>query len=271
MDLCELLQAQWGLAKPRSGPIDSIAKLNAWLPDELAAKGPSAHLLILDDLANLGPGAVARWTTQFLRLAGAWRARRDIRLSIAVGATHQFATSFSSHFRLVSNLYWTLRVDVPWFTEGEVERMTDLLEPPKPARSSLASTLYSLFGGQPYLTHAAADDSAFLDAVQTWSSHPSDANAVRLTSLPPYRRHLAATRLAMFGPTYEPTTTEAARLRDTFVNACDAARSKSKRKATDLNPNHLDFLKRARLLTPTGVPVLSIYSLLAADIRGHAE
>lgn len=266
--ISELLQIKWELGRPKFGLVDSIQKLNLWLVDELLSTASRSRLLIFDDLAYFGTDAALRWTKHFVRHIANCRATLSIRMSIAVGATHQFdAKNTSQEFSLSSSHHWGERVDCAWFSPSEVRTLlrtlkvnqaTDLTE-------DSAVELFEVFKGQPYLTHAAAVQPAFWDTVRNWTLHPSDdESANRVKQQPWYRRHLAATRLAMFGPTYIPTGDEHRKLLVAFLEACTGSPSDPRVPA----PEHQEFFLKSKLISSDGLPTLAIYRLFAEELKG---
>jgi AAA-like domain len=75
-----------------------------------------------------------------------------------------------------------------------------LLEEAYPEEILGIKNLFELFGGQPYLTHAAAMDRDFLHVVQQWSKGELKANESFIQEHLSYRQHRAAIRSAILGP-----------------------------------------------------------------------
>jgi len=95
MALSELLETQWNLELPKNSTTDSIPRLVNWM---LRALGPTAskpRLLIVDDLASLGPRAAEDWLSLFFRALHNKRATGGPQLSIAVAITAHFGPAFS--------------------------------------------------------------------------------------------------------------------------------------------------------------------------------
>jgi hypothetical protein len=266
----ELLQARWGLNGPRRGAITTIAKLNTWLLQELTPAAPRPRLLILDDLVTLGGAAAERWLSLFVRPMVNQRATRGINISIAVGMTEHFGAYFARKLILISSVvHWRPRLTIGWLTLEEVAALLNSLREKDATdmyHETAAPELYTMFRGQPYLTHAAAVNREFRGAVQQWVVSRSAASAAAVRQFDWYRRHLNAIRLALFGPTYEPNG-EARELIQSFSDACThmgAARP-------DIDNDHALFLQHAQLLDTHERPSLEIYRLFAEDLqRGTA-
>lgn len=264
----ELLQARWGLEPPRRGPITTIAKLVAWLQQELAPTASRPRLLILDDLVMLGGDAAENWLSLFVRALFNYRATRGLNISVAVGMTYNFGASFARKLMFVSSVvHWQPRLEVGWLSLEQVNALLDTLRDKQATdmyHESASRELFTLFKGQPYLTHAAASDKEFRNVVQQWATNGSSASADAVRQTQWYRRHLNAIRLSLFGPTYEPDG-EAHRLIKSFAEACAASVSPTIR--PDIDPHHGLFLTTAKLLDELGRPALGIYRLVAEDIQ----
>ena len=266
----ELLQVRWGLGSQHYGPVDSITTLNNWLILQLAPTASKKRLLIIDDLANLGKGAAARWTSLHVRLLFHLRRTSNIRLSIVFGVTHQFASNFPEQVRQVSDHFWTTPIEVRWFTFDEVRDLVTQLHTARemPPVEALSSELYETFCGQPYLTHAAALDKELRTAAADWKRTQSTDAALRLRRNPRYRRHRAAITLALFGPSYKPESEESRRLLDEFVALSGAAN-----RPVALLPEHRDFFVKSRLVDADEHNALrkslSIYSLISEDLKAE--
>ncbi len=254
--LSELLQAQWGLAPPREGLPDSVPKLIHWLLRAMAPTASKPRLLILDDLAKLGPGTVEDWLRLFVRKMDT-RAITGVQLSIAVGLTHRFGMGFAHKLVEISSLVrWWPRIELGWFGSSEVAELERTVTGVK----SSTHELWNLFKGQPYLTHAAAIDTEFLEAVQRWTAKPTLAKARPIRKAGPYAQHLKAIKFAVSEPTLESDSRTAALVK-TFVSACVG------KPQLPIDHDQELFLKKARLLDRGGKPTLPIYRLIAEDLQ----
>jgi|GEM_PF-3055826 len=261
----ELLQAAWGLKRPRRGPINTIPKLFNWMLEELAPTASKPRLLILDDLATLGKAAAERWLSLFVRGMANQHATHGVNISVAVGLTHHFGASFERRLMQISSVvHWWPILELEWFSlEEVVELLNDLRSTGSTDlnHESDARELFVMFKGQPYLTHVAAVDKIFRDRVRQWIMKPSPDHARAIRQFLWYRRHLSAIRLALCGPSYEPDT-EALRLIAAFYGACESSPPTS---LTD--PHHGLFFSMAKLLDQLGKPTVEIYRLIAEDLR----
>lgn len=265
--ICELLQAEWGLQRPKRGMINTIPKLNNWLLEELAPTAAKPRLLILDDLVTLGGPAAERWLSLFVRAMVNRGSNRGVNISLAVGLTEHFGAYFARKLLLISSVvHWKPMLTLNWLDQQQVVQLwldlntkqaTDV-----PDESAL-SEIFEMFKGQPYLTHAALIDKTFRDLVRDWLTTrlPSAAKAIR--QVPWYRRHLSAIRLALCGPTYEPDA-EARRLIKSFGEACKPVQETPPL----IDIDHGLFFRAAQLLDPLDNPALEIYRLIAEDLQG---
>src|SRR5258708_1300101 len=193
MTLSERLQAEWNLGPP-ARLIDSISELFIWLKQELSRSVAKPRLLILDDLANVGIGAVDEWLT-FVRVIHNNRSLID--LSLAIGLTRHFQAPFGHELlNLSSNVHWWPKIELAWFDRKQVAQLEKSIN----NGSSPAGDLYELFSGQPFLTHAAATSSSFRQAVQRWTSDRSAINSRTVREALPFTKHLDSIKLAFCGP-----------------------------------------------------------------------
>jgi hypothetical protein len=182
------------------------------------------------------------------------RARGGPQVSIAVGLTLHYAPSFGHRLLDVSSVvHWWPRIELGWFEDWQVKQ----LERAVSGGSAKGDLLYTLFEGQPYLTHAAAANNAFAQDVRSWVDAPSEDRAQTVRATQTYKRHLNALKLAILGPTLE-SDTGTRDLLHSFARACSG-----------YIPPHIDhelFLENAKLLTKAGQPSLGIYRLMAEDL-----
>jgi hypothetical protein len=254
--LSELLQAQWGLTPARDGVPDSIPKLIRWMLEALAPTASKPRLLVLDDLANLGAHAVDDWLSLFVRKMDT-RAITRVQISIAVGVTHHFGLAFARKLvELSSIVHWSPKIELDWFGSSEVAELENAVNGAKLPNHDL----WNLFKGQPYLTHAAALDTGFREAVRRWTEKPTAAKARPIREAVPYMRHLTAIKFAIMGPTLEPDI-RTDPLVKTFTSACVG------KPQLPMDHDQELFLKKAKLLDDGGKPTLSIYRLIAEDLR----
>lgn len=252
--LSELLQAQWGLERPRDDGPDSIPKLIHWLLKSLAPTASKPRLLILDDLSSLGTRAADDWLSLFVRKMDT-RAITRVQMSIAVGLTHQFGQDFARKLIEISSIvHWWPKIELGWLGSDEAVK----LESAVTGAASEDDDLYKLFAGQPYLTHSAAVDTDFREAVRRWTEKSTTVRARAIRNALPYKRHLTAIKFAILGPTLEPDSGTTSLL-ETFIDACDGRVPKDHHKEL--------FLKKAKLLNDAGQPALPIYRLIAEDLR----
>jgi hypothetical protein len=253
MALSEELQAQWGLVPPKQTP-DSITRLFLWLKSELASNS-KPMLLILDDLAILDPRSVEDWLSLLVRAITNARGTTKMRVSIAVGLSLQFGPFFQRKLIMLSSIvHWYPRVEVGWFNKNQVGKLAHAIDP----SLSNIDDLFRLFCGQPYLTHAAIKDPDFRIAVSRWMEVPTDKSRARsIRGAQTYRRHLAAIRSTILGPTLQGNT-ETRSLLASFIAGCTG-----KRFSYD---DHWLFLTKANLLNEDGKPKLGIYKLIAEDL-----
>jgi hypothetical protein len=254
--LSELLQAQWGLIPSREGLPDSVPKLIHWLLQALAPTASKPRLLILDDLAKLGPRAVDDWLRLFVRKMDT-RAITGVHLSIAIGLSHRFGMGFAHKLVEISSLvHWWPRIELGWFGSSEVAELERAITGTKSSNHDL----WNLFKGQPYLTHAAALDAEFREAVRRWTATQTAAAARSIRKAEPYMQHLKAIKFAVLEPTLE-SDNRSAELVNTFVGACVG------KPKLPMDHDQELFLKKARLLNRGGEPTLSIYRLIAEDLQ----
>ncbi|HEY6806121.1 MAG TPA: helix-turn-helix transcriptional regulator [Pyrinomonadaceae bacterium] len=254
--LYELLQLQWELEplSPRDGAPDSIPMLFHWLLKTLAPTANKPRLLILDDLASLGSRAVDDWLSLFARGMHNKRATMGLQVSIAVGLTNHFGTSFQKRLMDISSVvHWWPKIELSWLSRADVIE----LERSVTGVALEQSDLFDLLSGQPYLTHAAAVDRNFRDAVRKWMANPSEDNAPPVRGARAYRQHLNAIRSAVLGPTWDSEISP--RLLKEFVEACASNKAPS-------NADHRLFFENAKLLNADGEPALQIYRLIAEDL-----
>jgi hypothetical protein len=287
--LSELLQAQWGLERPRDGDFDSIPRLLLWLQKALRPTASKLRLLIIDDLASLGARGAEDWSSLFIRAM-------HNKISMAVGMTHHFGHNFARRVLLMSSfVHWFPKVEMGWFeTENkstnlstkadltEVEKLVQSLADAPPRLSNQEKVTVEvklvdkLFQGQPYLTHAATIDLAFLKAVQSWTSsskekkEEQETKARLVRGAPWYQRHLKSVRSAILSPTLEGDS-ETRKLLEAFVKICSG-----QAQPEALFPDHASFLDKAQLIqfgqddadnkNRTVLPKLEIYRLIAEDL-----
>lgn len=255
--MAELVEDRWRLNAPKRGPIRTIAQLINWMTAELAREPAKPRLLILDDLVTLGPAGLERWLPQFVRGLSNLRATRDVNVSIAVGLSMHFDIHLRRKLIVISSsIHWHPQIPVGWFTQREVSEMTLKLNVGE--NLTLPNIAFDAFKGQPYLTHAALVDRDFLETASRWAVNRSrtDADAVRQSRW--YIRHLAAVRLVISGPAYDPGPDAKALIRS-FASACESA-------AHILDRQHGQILEKLQLLARDGQPTLEIYRLLAEDM-----
>lgn len=256
-DLGEYLQAQWDLDPPRDGTLDSIAKVFRWLSKALAATRSKPRLLIFDDIARLGAGAIQDWLSRFVRPMQK-EAAQGLQLSIAVGMTYQFGPEFERWLvHKSSDVYWSPRVLLDWFDS----KQSDQLEQSSGEGVFPSGSLYKFFAGQPYLTHAAAVEPSFRDAVRRWTEEQTPESAENLRSSLEYTRHLNSIKFSILGPSLEAND-DTRKLLKAFLAAC------SQEEEVKLDADHKQFLETARLLNENGEPKLEIYKLMAGDLAG---
>jgi hypothetical protein len=263
----ELLQARWGLQRPRRGPINSIAKVTNWLLEELAPTASRPRLLILDDLVTLGGAAAERWLSLFVRAMVNQRATRGVNISIAVGLTDHFGTYFARKLMLISSVvHWQPMLALGWLNHQDLvalwrdlrERQATDLED-----ESALSAVFETFKGQPYLTHAALIDTKFRNLVREWQSGRLATTAEAIRQVRWYRQHLNAIKLVLCGPTYEPND-EVRNIINSFAENCKAT---SPSAWSQIDSHHGLFFSTAKLTDQLGNPALELYRLLAEDLQ----
>jgi hypothetical protein len=260
----ELLEASWGLNRSKDRPIDSIPKLWWWLTQELAPTASHARLLILDDLAVLGAAVAEKWLVSFVRALLNQRATRALNINIAVGLTEIYSRHPTDGLMQPSSVvHWSHTVDTDWFAESDVATLINscLLD------SVITPSDLSIFRGQPYLTHAAAIDPAFRDAVWNWMTSRDEVSAGTVRKSKWYRRHRTAIQIALFGPTHEPTS-NVRRLLTALVNAWanDAVET-----STFFDPHQHSYLTKLRIIDMHGQPQLPIYRLIIEDLASKLD
>jgi transcriptional regulator with XRE-family HTH domain len=258
--VAKLLEEQWGLTPPDEVAIESIEGLLNWLLRALAPTASTPRLLILDDVAALGAHAAEDWLSLFVRTMHNKRATGGPQVSLAVGFSHHFETGFSRKTLVLSSVvHWWPRIELDWLTEAEVRTLEKGI-----TGSSTLDDLYDLFGGQPYLTHAALAHGEFLHTVRTWTRVPSNDNAGAIRRLQPYRRHKSAIRHAIVGRA-RATDAEIQEVLKAFADACSG-------KVIRI-PDHESFLETSKLIKIVNkrgkksiAPALNIYRLIADDL-----
>jgi hypothetical protein len=276
--LSELLQASWGLQRPRRGSIDTIPKLINWLLEELAPTRSKPRILILDDLAALGGAAAERWLNLFVRAMVDARAKRGVNINVAVGLTEHFGASFARKLVLISTVvHWKPVLVLDWLNQADVKTLWQHLRSGQATvlDESALGTVYEMFQGQPYLTHAALIDKEFHDAVCEWLllldalrrgedvvQRISDVATV-IRQFPWYRRHLRAITLTLCGPTPEPNV-EASSLIKSFADLCSALTADER---PEIDGHHGLFLGVARLIDDFHNPKIELYRLVAEDLE----
>lgn len=261
MALYELLQDQWGL-KPspsRDGNPESVTSLFHWFIKELTPTANKPRLLIMDDLASLGESAIDEWLSNFVRAVDTTSRRLRMHISIAIGITHHFDAAFHQRFLLRSSIVnWRPYIELGWLNQNEVIELERVVT----ATPVETSDLFDLFAGQPYLTHEAAADSKFRDAVRKWMADSlNEKNAEAVRSEVAYTKHLNAIRTAILGPAKE-INDEKIELIESLHQACSLGRQVSKY-------DHREFFTKANLLNESGDPTIEIYRLIAEDLKEH--
>lgn len=255
----QLLQAAWGLGSGRKRTLTNMAMLTNWMLQELTPRDATPRLLILDDLAALGSAAAERWLTMFVRPMVNQRATHGLNISLAVGLSDQFGAHYARQLLHISSVvHWRPRITMDWLSSAEVASVVQASERAQLSRAQgevSADVLFSMFRGQPYLTHAAIFDAEFYYAMREWSANPSTQTATAIRRFQWYRRHLGAIRRAILGPTYE-ITAESRQLVSSLAHAAE----------DPLDADHHLFLSAARLLDDTGKLRLGIYQLIAEDL-----
>jgi transcriptional regulator with XRE-family HTH domain len=251
--LSELLQTEWELEPIGDRELVSIQRVVTWLSKTMSSTRSKPRLLILDDLAKLGPRGVEGWS-QFVRAMHNKRATGGPQVSIAVGMTYHFVPNFEQKLeQLSSAVNWWPRIELGWFNREQVEKLANMVT----GESSTADSVYELFKGQPYLTHAGALDAGFRDSLRHWTIGNSDSNAEPVLKSQIYRRHLNEIRSTVLGPTLEANE-ETLGLLNGLVGALSGQAA--------LDRHQRLFLERAGMLTEAGTPALPIYRLIARDI-----
>lgn len=273
--LCELLQAKWALGLPRFAPVNSIAKLNSWLVAELSRTPAKPRLLIIDDLANIGRGAPARWISRFVRYIANSRATQQLRISFAIGVTHRFGVKFAAQIASSSDHYWKRRIEVGWLKQPQVTTMVAQLRQHLDSDidiDAFADDLFEIFQGQPFLTHAATIDHAFFADVITWMRHDTTHTSDALRQHTWYRRHRKAIELAILGSAGTPHG-DIADLLDLFLKLCDPKPDDNPFDALtgSINSHHKTFLLKAGLVNEQGRPALALYRLIARDLAERIQ
>jgi hypothetical protein len=164
-----------------------------------------------------------------------------------------------------------------------------LLEEVYPDEILKTENLFDLFGGQPYLTHAAAADDEFLGSVRRWNKNESESDGEFLQSHVAYRNHRNAIRFAIIGPGWD-INDQTRDVIDAFANLDSGGEIESYNNEVFLGASKL--IKEAyafEQLKKTGLPLpeesyspkrhnfkLGIYRLMARDFKealggdGHA-
>jgi len=260
----ELLQARWGLQPPRRGTINTIPRLMTWLLEALEPTSSIPRLLILDDVDALGRGAAERWLSIFVRGIINQRAREGINISVAVSLTNHFGVAFPRKLTSISSaIHWQPMVILGWFDQEDIVKLWHLLRDTQATDlidDSALGTIFVMFKGQPYLTHAALIDKAFRDLVLEWHNNRAITAARAIRKFQWYRRHRAAIRLAMLGSSLEPDSAARALIRS-LSEACSS-------RSSVLDPDH-DFLMGAKLIEEDGRLTLDIYRLVAEDLAAE--
>lgn len=260
MLLSQKLQSEWGLAPPRYGQTDSLINLS--LQILRACENPRVRLLILDDLASLGDAA-DEWMLFFVRELHHGRATSSLPLSIAVGMTHHPSPHFFGKLVLESSaVCWWPRIDLGWFEASEAA----CLEERVMGSDRTSTLLFETFQGQPYLTHAAAADPVFREAVVKWMQDRSPMNGGAVRATLPYRRHLAAICGKIAGPmSYGHGLGQ--RLLRSFIDGCSGK--------IPIHLNDRRFLEATKLLAGSNGadsatrsrPALLLYELFVEDLE----
>ena len=207
--LAKTLQVEWRLDLPSGRPIEYIEDVSGWLLSALDSANRKRRLLIMDDLGTLGVRAAEEWLS-FVRLVDTKRASRNVGISIAVGMTHYFGPSFRRKLEEFSSIVsWSPRIELEWLSKKQSAALEEILT------KDTDLNLYELFRGQPYLTHEAATDEKFRDAVQQWTSTATERTQRAVRETLPYQRHLKAIRSAILGPPWQDRS-HAQRLIDSF-------------------------------------------------------
>jgi transcriptional regulator with XRE-family HTH domain len=262
--LSQMLQAQWQLEPPRDRGSDPIAALLSWLPRVLNAK-PKPRLLIFDDLASLGARAADEWTSRFFRAMDNKHAS-GLQLSIGIGMTQHYGPHYQQRaVETSSAVVWRPSIELEWLDPQQVFQLETRIS----GRPPNDSDLFQLFGGQPYLSHAAVVYGEFREAVRRWLDDPSDANARYVRSAEPYRRHFRRNLRATVagGPrAVLDKRDETRKVIEAFLEVCSGA-------SRQLDADHRKFLETAWLLKkpekPDDIPspALELYRLFAEDFR----
>jgi hypothetical protein len=253
--LSEQLQAEWGLEPPKEGPATSLAKLGRWVQEALAATASKPRLLIVDDLASLGPDEAANWLRIFVRKMHNDRAFPPyVRLSVLLGVTHLYGPEFERVLlKMSSVVHWAPRVELTWLEPEKAKHIVETVsEEPVDAQA-----IFELVRGQPYLTHAAAMNRDFRVALDDWSKSRSDKSADQLMRMAVFRRHLTSIKLGILGQQLEPNG-ESKALLNSFIKSCSGE---------SIDPDHKAFLQKVRLLNSEGKPELKMYELFARDFK----
>jgi AAA-like domain len=254
------LAADWRLDPPVGRRIEFIEDMSGWLLASLPADR-KPRLLIMDDLGSLGVKAAEEWLS-FVRLIDTKRASLNLKLSVAVGMTHNFGPYFARKLEDFSSIVsWKPRIELGWLNK----KQTAALERKLRGREL---NLYELFHGQPYLTHEAAQDDDFREAVERWTTAQTEKNERAIVGALPYKRHLKAIKAALFGPPWQ-NRAHAQILTHSFSKACQP--STAARPRVDWDDDDGVFLKTAKLLNDEGGPEIEIYRLIARDLNEQAN
>ncbi len=258
------LEAEWKLEPPGGRGIEFREDLSNWLFSELESAPIKPRLLILDDLGALGAKTTEEWLS-FVRLIDTKRAHRDIQISVAVGMTHHFGPYYVRMLEDESSIVaWDPKIEIAWFTKEETEELEKALTNKK-------LNLHRLFQGQPYLTHAAATDEAFRKAVERWNRTKASEDQPAVVGSQPYKRHLKKIRLSILGPPWHDRT-HSLRLIESFVEICRRSRSTSGSVAElKLEADDKRFLETAKLIDANLKPTLSLYNLIAEDLKEESN
>ena len=266
LHLYRTLQAQWGLKPSRDGEPNSITLLFHWLMKELASTAATPRLLIMDDLASLGAGELSNWLSNFVRAIDTTRPRTRMNLSIVVGITHHFEVAFHKRMlELSSIVHWRPNLELDWFTDEEMKQIERAIT----GKNDKKSNLFELFGGQPYLTHAALTDKPFYEAVRNWDeafkkeakgdlAEPSAETLARpILGSRFYKKHRKAISSALCGSSRDSNSNCKDLIRG-FYKACSTQRDDNK-------PDQKVFFERVKLLK-NNEPRISLYRLIAEDL-----
>jgi transcriptional regulator with XRE-family HTH domain len=254
-ELYKSIKSKWGLEpfSTHGGVPNNTYDLLNWLVRVLPPPN-KPRLLILDDLVGLGTEATDRWISNFVR--GLDGLRETLQISVAVGLTYQFDAAFQQMLiRISSIVHWAPLVDVGWLSR---ERVDELVRTAAEGSSEIGD-LFELLAGQPYLTHVAAVDADFREALREWiRDKDSEKSASTVRGHRAYRMHLRAIQSAILGPTSIPSRAAKALLRDFNGRLLGEPLG---------NPEHGSFFELAKLIESSGEPTLGIYKLIAEQLK----